>query len=345
MREIYGEQFPGAERFLDNATYGLPFRRQLDALHAALDDWGAGAQDTAGFGEAVEEARAAFATLVGAAPGTVTMSSTTSGLVGLVAASVPDGGRIAVQRGEFTSVTAPFSVQSARGVTVEEFDPGTLEAGARGFDLVAVSNVQSSNGRVLDVERLRETLRGSDTRVLIDATQSAGWKHLDLGWADAVVASGYKWLLAPRGTAWMSLREPFASTITAHSAGWYSSEDPWSNTYAHPPLLAADARRFDVSPAWHAMLGAGIALPWLAGLDMHEVERHCVGLANRVREAAGMEPADSAIVALDVPGLEAALADAGIRATVRAGRVRVGFHLYNTAEDADTLIGALRRLR
>lgn len=143
----------------------------------------------------------------------------------------------------------------------------------------------------------------------------------------------------------MALADSFAETLIPHAAGWYSSETPWANTYEHPPLLAADARRFDSSPAWHPVLGAGISLPWLASLDAKAVEAHCVSLANRVREAAGMEPADSAILALDVPGLEAALTNAGIRAVVRAGRVRVGFHLYNTVADADALIGALRHVR
>ena len=377
MREIYGEQFTGAEKFLDSATYGLPSRRQVDALRTALDDWEDGTQDTAAFDEAVDASRAGFASLVGASTGSVTIGSTTSALVGLIAAAVPDGGRIAVQRGEFTSVTAPFAAQSARGVTVEQFDAGTLEASVgasaeassgtsrdgsattpsaasgRPFDLVAVSLAQSADGRVLDVERLRRAVAGSDTRVVIDVTQAVGWKHMDLGWSDAVVASGYKWLLAPRGTAWMSLAESFAQTLIPHAAGWYSSETPWDNTYAHPPMLAPDARRFDVSPAWHPILGAGISLPWLASLDMREVEAHCVGLADRVREEAGMDTTQefgadrtgSAILSLDVPGLEAAVADAGIRAAVRAGRVRVGFHLYNTAADADALIAALRRVR
>lgn len=353
MREIYGEQFAGTERFLDSATYGLPSRRQVDALRTALDDWESGTQDTAVFDEAVDASRAAFASLVGASTGSVTIGSATSALVGLIAAAVPDGGRIAVQRGEFTSVTAPFAAQSARGVTVEQFDAGTLEASveasaddsARPFDLVAVSLVQSADGRVLDTKRLRRAVAGTHTRVVIDVTQAVGWKKIDLGWADAVVASGYKWLLAPRGTAWMALTDSLAATLIPHTAGWYSSETPWANTYEHPPLLAADARRFDASPAWHPMLGSGISLPWLASLDMREVEAHCVGLANRVREAAGMEPADSAIAALDVPGIEAAVADAGIRAAVRAGRVRVGFHLYNTTTDADAFIGALRRVR
>ena len=265
MREIYGEQFAGTERFLDSATYGLPSRRQVDALRTALDDWESGTQDTSAFDEAVDASRAAFAELVGASTDSVTIGSTTSALVGLIAAAVPDGGRIAVQRGEFTSVTAPFAAQSARGVTVEQFDPGTLEASveasaedsARPFDLVAVSLVQSADGRVLDTERLRRAVAGTHTRVVIDVTQAVGWKKIDLGWADAVVASGYKWLLAPRGTAWMVLAGSFAETLIPHAAGWYSSETPWANTYEHPPLLAADARRFDASPAWHPMLGCG----------------------------------------------------------------------------------------
>lgn len=357
VREIWGEQFAGAEKFLDSATYGLPSRRQTDALRTALDDWESGTQDTSAFDEAVDASRAAFASLVGAPTDSVTIGSATSALVGLIAAAAPDGGRVAVQRGEFTSVTAPFATQAARGVTVEQFDAGTLEAAVeaateassqqpgRAFDLVAVSLVQSADGRVLDTERLRRALAGTDTRVVIDVTQAVGWKQIDLGWADAVVASGYKWLLAPRGTAWMALTDSFAQTLIPHAAGWYSSETPWANTYEQPPLLAADARRFDVSPAWHPMLGAGVSLPWLAQLDPQEVEAHCVGLADRVREEAGMAEADSAIIALDVPGLEAAVTDAGIRAAVRAGSVRVGFHLYNTVADADALIKALRRVR
>ncbi|HLR45257.1 MAG TPA: aminotransferase class V-fold PLP-dependent enzyme, partial [Brevibacterium sp.] len=238
MREIWGETFTGADGFLDSATYGLPSRTQTDVLRAALDDWESGTQRMDRFDAAVEAARSAFASLVGVPSGSVTIGSATSALVGLVAAAVPDGGRIAVQRGEFTSVTAPFAAQATRGVTVEQFDAGALEsalaassaakrdgAGGTGggdrtgspegadspdggdgadspFDLVAVSLVQSADGRVLDTDLLRRALAGTRTRVVIDATQAVGWKRMDLSWADAVVASGYKWLLAPRGTAW-----------------------------------------------------------------------------------------------------------------------------------------------
>jgi selenocysteine lyase/cysteine desulfurase len=42
-----------------------------------------------------------------------------------------------------------------------------------------------------------------------------------------------------------------------------------------------------------------------------------------------------------VAGAAERLQEAGIRAAVRAGAVRVGFHLYNTDDDLDRLLDAL----
>ncbi len=47
-----------------------------------------------------------------------------------------------------------------------------------------------------------------------------------------------------------------------------------------------------------------------------------------------MSPSNSAIVSLGTPRGQA-LADAGISAAVRAGKVRLSFHLYNTKADVD----------
>ena len=48
------------------------------------------------------------------------MGGSVSALLGLVAAAVPDGSRVATLAGEFTSTTFPFAAQAARGVTVTE---------------------------------------------------------------------------------------------------------------------------------------------------------------------------------------------------------------------------------
>jgi selenocysteine lyase/cysteine desulfurase len=55
-----------------------------------------------------------------------------------------------------------------------------------------------------------------------------------------------------------------------------------------------------------------------------------------------LEPADSAIVSVDVEDGVARLERAGIRAAARAGGLRVSFHLYNTPDDVEAALAALR---
>jgi selenocysteine lyase/cysteine desulfurase len=61
-----------------------------------------------------------------------------------------------------------------------------------------------------------------------------------------------------------------------------------------------------------------------------------------VRSELGLPAGDSAILALDAPNAAERLEAAGIRAAVRAGRVRVSFHVYNTLDDVGALVAALR---
>jgi selenocysteine lyase/cysteine desulfurase len=191
------------------------------------------------------------------------------------------------------------------------------------------------------VDALRASVAGTDTLTVIDVTQAVGWKRIDLAWADVTAAAVYKWLLAPRGTAWMSLSDRMARIMTPHAANWYAGEDPWQTIYGLPLRLAPSARRFDTSPSWFSVLGSALTLPWLASLDTAAVEAHALGLANRLRAELQLPQEDSAIVS--IPSVNAAeqLKAAGIRASVRAGAVRVGFHLYNTEDDLDRLLDAL----
>ena len=129
--------------------------------------------------------------------------------------------------------------------------------------------------------------------------------------------------------------------MTPHAANWYAGEDPWQTIYGLPLRLAGSARRFDASPTWFSALGAGLTLPWLASLDRGAVEAHALGLANRVRSELELPQQDSAIVSIPITDASEKLARAGIRASVRAGAVRVGFHLYNTENDVDRLVDAL----
>lgn len=343
-RQAFGAEFAAAAGFLDSPTYGLPPQFLMRALRDCLAAWEAGTLDAKSFDQPVRDGRAGYAALVGVPVEAVSMAAGTSAALGLVAAAIPDGSRGATLAGEFTSTTFPFAAQARRGVSLTELSADELVASAGDYDFVTLSLVQSATGAVLDAVALRANVAGTETLTIVDVTQAAGWKLLDLDWADVTVASVYKWLLAPRGTAFLSVSERTAALMTPHAANWYAGDQPWESIYGLPLRLASDARRFDTSPAWFSALGAGLTLPWLAGLDRAAVEAHTVGLAGTLRAALGLPPHPSAIVSLpSVRNTDAAerLQRAGIRASVRAGAVRVGFHVYNTADDVDRLLDAL----
>ncbi|MFY9920255.1 MAG: aminotransferase class V-fold PLP-dependent enzyme [Mycobacterium sp.] len=340
-REAFGAEFSCAEGFLNSPTYGLPPQFMFDALQECLRAWQAGTMDVPSFDESVRAGRAGYAALVGVPADSVAMAGTVSSALGLVAASIPDGSRVATLSGEFTSTSFPFAAQAARGVTVTELNSDELVTTACDYDLVTASLVQSANGAVLDVDALRANVAGADTLTVIDVTQALGWKNVDLPWVDVTVAAVYKWLMAPRGTAWMSLSDRVSSSMIPHAANWYAGEEPWSTIYGLPLRLAGSARRFDVSPTWFSVLGSGLTLPWVASLDRAAIEAHALDLASKLRTELQLPQEPSAIVSIPTAAAEE-LRQAGIRASIRAGAVRVGFHLYNTEDDLDRLLDVLR---
>lgn len=335
MRSAFGERFDVPDTYLNTASIGVPSVTAADAVAAAVAGWRTGSGRPGDFDEPVAVARAAYGRLVGVPADRVAVGSTVSGLVALVAAGLPARSRVFVVRGDFTSLTWPFV---ARGHDVTEVGPDELAERAPSADAVAVSVVQSADGRIADLDGLRAA-RASGTRVVLDATQATGWFDADLGWADAVVGGGYKWLFSPRGVAWLALHPTWE--LPAEQAGWYAGAEVWSSVYGLPLRLAAGARALDTSPAWYCHVGAAVALPWLAGLDRAAVHAHCTGLADALRAGLGLEPAGSAIVAVRTPGAQQRLAAAGVVGSARAGAARLAFHLYNTDADVHRALDAL----
>ena len=120
---------------------------------------------------------------------------------------------------------------------------------------------------------------------------------------DAVVCHAYKWLCAPRGVAFLTLSDRLQRLARPVFAGWYAGEDPWSSCYGHEVELAASARRFDVSPAWQAFVGAEPAIALFADADRRELYEYTTGLAASFRERCGIPQPErpSAIVTWQDP--------------------------------------------
>lgn len=328
--------------YLNTAAVALPPQRTVDAVRAALDDWQVGAAAPEQYDSLVAESRALYAGLVGVEPATVSIGSHASGLVGLIAASLPDGAEVLTVIGEFTSLLFPFLAQSHRGVTVREVHLDELVSSITDrTHLVAVSAAQSSTGRLADLEGLADAV-GRGTKVLLDLTQAAGWLPVEASRYTWTVASGYKFLLAPRGTAFATSTGSEAQEVVPHSAGWYAGADVWTSTYGSPLRLALDARRLDTSPAWYSWVGQAASLRLLNDVGVEHLHRHATGLAAKVETALGLPPSGSAIIALDTtPEVSARLRERRIVSSQRAGRTRVSFHVHNTVDDANALLDAL----
>jgi selenocysteine lyase/cysteine desulfurase len=334
------QTFPDARGYLDTGTLGLPPAAAADELERAVDAYRHGRADARAYDAWVERARDAFARLAGVPAAHVAISSQASLSAGLVAASLPAGAQVVCAANDFTSVLFPFLVQRERGVAVHVVELDDLaDAVTDATTLVAVSAVQSADGRVADLDGL-EQAAAHGALTFVDATQALGWLPFDAGRFDFVACAAYKWLLCPRGVAFLVVRPERLDGIVPHAAGWYAGEDRWDSIYGEPLRLAGDARRLDVSPAWLSWVGAAPALEHLAGLTPDE-RAHGVRLASAARAGLGLPPSESAIVMATATGAKERLERAGVKAAVRDGAVRLCFHVYNDEHDVDTVVSAL----
>ena len=331
-----------AGTYLNTASYGLPPAPAWEALQSALEDWHGGRTSWEHWGVPGEEARASFARLVGVPAETVAIAANVSTLLAMVATSVPDGSRVLAPDVEFTSVLFPFMAQAHRGVRVD-LVPVTELADAIGpdVDVVAFSAVQMASGEVADLEAIAAAADERDVMTVVDATQAVGWLPIDGRGFDVVAAHAYKWMLSPRGTAFMAIRPERLDAIVPHAAGWYAGEDPLATFFGGPLRLAESARRLDTSPAWFMWVATAPALATIEEIGVDAIHAHDVGLANRFRAGLGLGPGNSAIVFCDVENAAEKLERAGIRAAVRGGRLRTSWHVYNTEAHVERTLDVL----
>jgi selenocysteine lyase/cysteine desulfurase len=326
--------------YCNTASYGLPPRPAWEALQRALSEWHGGRTSWEHWGQSTEGARAVFARLVGVSVQSVAVGSTVSELVGSIVTALPPGARVVVPDIEFTSTLFPLLVQDR--LDVRTVEPARLvEAIADGVDAVAFSAVQMSTGEVADLDAIVAAAANCGAITVCDATQAIGWLPLRADRFDAVVCGAYKWLMSPRGSAFVTVSDRLLEHAVPHSAGWYAGEDVHASYFGPPLRLASSARRLDLSPAWFSWVGTQPALELIERIGIATIHEHDVRLANRFRAGIGLPPSDSAIVCADLPGAAERLRREGIVAAVRGGLLRTSWHLYNDERDVDRVLDVL----
>jgi cysteine desulfurase/selenocysteine lyase len=238
--------------------------------------------------------------------------------------------------------------------------------------LIAITHVPTQGGLVNPAEEVGVLAREAGVPFLLDACQSVGQLPIDVAriGCDLLSATGRKFLRGPRGTGFLYVRRSMLDHIEPpfldlHAATWTAPQH-----YEIRP----DARRFE---SWEtnyaAKIGLGVAVDYALswGLDAIEarVTELAAGLRERLQALDGVHVRDQGrrrcgIVTFTVDGVPAEqvqrhLAESAVNTSVSYASsarwdlpcrgltdlVRASVHYYNTEEELDRLVNALRSCR
>ena len=324
-------------------------RHEFDAC--AVDHYEAAA-------ELQDAARERLAAHLGCAPGDVALVASTGDGISRVANAVDwePGDRVVRTDLEHPSGVLPWRRLESEGVVVEtvECPDGRLPMAAyreavADARLVCLSSESWIHGTRLPVAEAVEVAHEAGALAVVDAVQTVGQHPLDVtSWgAEAVCASGHKWLLGPWGTGFLYVDDDAVSAFRPRHIGARSVTDPSGPGLSYHP----DARRFEVSTSAVApYAGLVEAIDSLESIGMDVIETRIARLTDRLKAGLGdrlVSPSapESGLVAFRPPGhLDAATfvegaADAGV--VVRAlpsGTVRASVHAFTTPADVDALL-------
>jgi len=363
---------PDGVAYLNCAFMAPQLRRVSEVGIAAVQrkqrPWRIGPAD---FFDHLERLRGLFAQLIQGDAEGVAVVPAASYAVSTAAANVSASGesRIVVLADQYPSNVYPWHDLARRSgasvVAVERPDDGDwTRAVVESIDertvAVAVPNCHFMTGALIDVATIGEAARTVGATFVIDATQSLGVLPLDVNevGADMVVAAGYKWLLGPYsvGYAWMAPHCRDWRPLEHHWAGREGSED-FAHLTSYTDTFRPGARRFDGGEASNFVL-LPMALAALETVAEWSVERVAATVepltAAVVNGAAAIglpvhaEPHARHIVGLRLPvGSPAAvvqgLAEAQVHVSLRGESLRISPYVFNTADDVERLLAALRR--
>ena len=367
-------RFPILERlvYVNSCSQGALSDSVRASYEDYLRDWDEQGAPWEYWVERAEAARAGFAALVGADPDEVAVTTSLSaGVSALFSGLRFEGERttIVVSDFEFPTVGQIAHAQELRGrqvvhvpeagdttIPLEHFDAAIDERTA----LVAVTHVCYRNGSRVDIEGVIRLAHERGALVLVDAYQAAGAIPLDVRALDAdfLAAGTVKYLLGSAGLAFLYCRNDLIERIRPTSTGWFADEDIFRMDI-HDYSPSPTARRFEFGTPPIPNIYAGLAgLELVQEIGIAETEEHVRGLTalliDGVEDIGGrvVTPHDPdrrgplvAVASTDEHALVAALGSEGVVTSSRDGNLRISFHGYNSSEDVDAVLAALRRHR
>ncbi len=335
-------------------------------------------------GRLILEARESVATLLGADDPfrIVFTKNATEALNIALRGFLNPGDHVITSSMEHNSVMRPLRELEAEGVAVSvipcsvrgELDPAdilpAIRPNTRAIILTHASNVA---GTILPIGEAGRISREQGLFLIVDAAQTAGALPIaveEMG-IDLLAFTGHKALFGPPGTGGLYIRKGMEAKIRPLITGGTGSRSEFESQPAFLP------DKFEAgTPNTVGLAGLGAGVSWILARGVEAIRTHEESLTGRfisgLREIPGITlygPADpsrrTAVVSFNVaglmpsevalelderfaimarPGLHCAPAAHRTIGTFPQGSVRFGFGFFNTPEEIDAALMAIRDL-
>ncbi|MHB8606255.1 MAG: aminotransferase class V-fold PLP-dependent enzyme [Thermoplasmatota archaeon] len=365
------DEFPILARktYLNTCSLGALSRRSRAAVGRFLDLWedmGASAWYELWLGE-LDATRKKFARLVHAHDDEIAILPNVSSALASLASALDYASRPKVVTNALDFPTIPYQWRVQPGcevVAVPTPDgirvPTDAMVGAidERTAAVATSHVFFTSGYIQDVKRISAAAKRAGALSIIDAYHGAGQLPVDVKdiGCDAYISGGLKWLLGGPGIAYLYVSREAQARLTPTFTGWFAHERQFDFDPSRFEFRT-DARKFEAgTPSVSAVYAGGAGLDIILEVGSDKIRRRTDELATDLYERfadAGYtlkspvkreERAGIVMVELADPrAVVAKLAKDNIIVDSRPGRLRVSPYFYNTEEENERVVEAVRR--
>ncbi len=284
------------------------------------------------------------------------------------------GDEIITSTHEHPALNTPLiNLAHRKGIVVRTFEPdrdrgmGNVEAIeqliTRRTRLIFISHLTCTTGQFFPVVEIGELARSKGIWYALDGVQAIGAGPIDIREIDVdfYAVSGHKWMLGPRRTGILYVKEERLDELTPTVVGTYSDQkqDLATMTLEFQPT----AQRYEFGTQNDALFyGLAEAIGFVSTIGVERIREHNRHLSeqfqaglNSIPGASVLSPAEeqyrSAMITFRLEDVTyrdvtAALSRKGFRVRpvgeVGLDAVRVSFHVYNNESEVDGVLDEIR---
>jgi selenocysteine lyase/cysteine desulfurase len=263
------------------------------------------------------------------------------------------------------------ALQASDGAVSPEVVEDALKRHGGRVKVVSLSAVQFLSGFRADLAAIGALCRSYGAVFVVDAIQALGAVPIDVQAMsiDALAAGGQKWLMSTTGIAFLYMSAALQERVQQPTLGWTSVQTPW-DFFNYDQPLAATARRYENGTLNFAgIIALTTSVETLLELGIEHIEAHLRSLTDVIvsglqgmdeyvemaafapKHRAGivsarLKPSADKALSLIQRGdaLQKELAERKVIISSREGRLRFSPHCYNTADEVQSALHAMREV-